>query len=519
MPMINLALGLERGAQIHADRPAIFFADRTLTYRELDAAVNRVANGLRALGIGRGDNVALACPNIPYFPIVYYGILKAGATVVPLSVLCKAPEFAYHLEDSQARAFFCFEGSAELPLGAEGHAGFTQWGGCRHFFLITADPAKPAPIEGVATLGAFMHPQPATGTCADTDANDTAVILYTSGTTGRPKGAELTHANLAMHAFAASMLMRMDGTDCHLVALPLFHSFGQSVQMNAVLWCGASMVLIPRFDPDAVLAGMQRHGVTIFAGVPTMYIAILHLAGAEERHDLKAIAAKLRLGISGGSAMPVEVMRRFEERYGIVILEGYGLSETSPVATYSYLDFPRIPGSVGKAITGTQVRIVDDAGQPLPPGQPGEIVVRGHNVMKGYYRRPAETAAAIRDGWFHTGDIGKMDEDNNFYVVDRIKDMVIRGGFNVYPRELEEVLMTHAAVAQVAVIGVPHEVHGEEVKAVLTLRPGQQATPEAIIAWCKERMAAYKYPRIVEIVDALPMTATGKILKRALKAT
>jgi long-chain acyl-CoA synthetase len=313
------------------------------------------------------------------------------------------------------------------------------------------------------------------------------------------------------------MLMRMDGTDRHLVALPLFHSFGQSVQMNSALWCGASIVLLPRFDPDAALAAMQRHGVTIFAGVPTMYIAILNLPGAEERHDLKAIAAKLRLGISGGAAMPVEVMRRFEERFGIVILEGYGLSETSPVATYSYLDFARIPGSVGKAITGTQVRIVDPSGQPVPVGQPGEIVIRGHNVMKGYYRRPEATAEAIRDGWFHTGDIGRMDEEANFYIVDRIKDMVIRGGFNVYPRELEEVMMTHEAIALVAVIGVPHEIHGEEVKAVVVLRPGQQATPQAIIDWCRERMAAYKYPRTVEIVESLPMTATGKILKRALK--
>jgi long-chain acyl-CoA synthetase len=517
MPMINLAMCLERGAQLHPRKPAVHFADRLLTYADLDAAASQVANGLRAMGIGRGDNVALACPNVPWFPVVYYGILKAGATVVPVSVLSKAPEIAYHLEDSRAKVFFCFEGTADLPLGKEGHAGFRQWGGCREFFMITADPAKPAAIDGVATLGAFMHGQPATGTCADTDANDTAVILYTSGTTGRPKGAELTHANLAMHAFACTSITRMDGSDCQLVALPLFHSFGQSVQMNAVLWCGASMVLMARFDPDAALAAMQRHGVTIFAGVPTMYMAILHLAGAEERHDLKAIAAKLRLGVSGGAAMPVAVMRAFEERFGIAILEGYGLSETSPVATYSFLDFPRIPGSVGRAIWGTQVRVVDESGAPLPTGQPGEIVIRGHNVMKGYYRRPEATAAAIRDGWFHTGDIGRLDEEQNLYIVDRLKDMVIRGGFNVYPREVEEVMMTHEAIAQVAVIGVPHETHGEEVKAVVVLRAGRQATPEAIVEWCKERMAAYKYPRIVAIVESLPMTATGKILKRALK--
>jgi long-chain acyl-CoA synthetase len=320
-----------------------------------------------------------------------------------------------------------------------------------------------------------------------------------------------------MNAFVSIALTRMDGSDCQLVALPLFHSFGQSVQMNAVLWAGATMALLPRFDPDAALAAMQRHGVSIFAGVPTMYIAILNLPGAEERHDIAAIAARLRIGVSGGAAMPVEVMRRFEERFGIAILEGYGLSETSPVATFSFLEFPRIPGSVGRAIAGTRVRVVDGDGRDVAPGETGEVVVRGHNVMKGYYRRPEETATAIRDGWFHTGDIGRLDEEANLYIVDRLKDMIIRGGFNVYPRELEEVLMTHEAVAQVAVIGVPHATHGEEVKAVLTLRPGKSATPEAIVAWCQERMAAYKYPRLVEIVPSLPMTATGKILKRALK--
>ncbi|HEX4944796.1 MAG TPA: long-chain fatty acid--CoA ligase [Usitatibacteraceae bacterium] len=515
--MINLAMGLERGAQLHPGKPAVFFADRVFTYGQLDAAANRVANGLRALGIGRGDNVALACPNVPYFPIVYYGILKAGATVVPVSVLSKAPEIAYHLEDSRAKAFFCFEGSAELPLGKEGHAGFTQCGACPHFFMITADPAKPCAIDGVRTLGAFMQAQPDTGTSADTDANDAAVILYTSGTTGKPKGAELTHANMAMNAFVSGMITQMVAADCHLVALPLFHSFGQSVQMNAGIWRGCSMVLLPRFDPDAALAAMQKHKVTIFAGVPTMYQAILNLAGAEERHDLKSIAANLRVGVSGGAAMPVEVMRRFEERFGIAILEGYGLSETSPVATFSFLDFPRVPGSVGKPVWGTQVRVVDESGAPVPTGQPGEIVIRGHNVMKGYFRRPEATAQAIRDGWFHTGDIGRVDPEGNFYIVDRLKDMIIRGGFNVYPREIEEVMMTHEAIAQVAVIGVPHETHGEEVKAVVVLRAGKDATPEAIVAWCKERMAAYKYPRIVQIVESLPMTATGKILKRALK--
>jgi long-chain acyl-CoA synthetase len=287
--------------------------------------------------------------------------------------------------------------------------------------------------------------------------------------------------------------------------------------MNAGLMAGATLVFLPRFDPDAAFKAMQTHKVTIFAGVPTMYIALLHLPGAAERYDLKAIASNLRLGVSGGAAMPVEVMSQFEEKFSISILEGYGLSETSPVATFSFLDFDRIPGCVGKAIWGTEVRVVNEKGVPVATGTEGEIVIRGHNVMKGYYNRPEATAEAIRDGWFHSGDIGRMDDKGNVFIVDRLKDMIIRGGFNVYPRELEEVLMTHEAVAQVAVIGVPHETHGEEVKAVIVFKPGKTATAEAIVAWCKERMAGYKYPRYVEFVHALPMTATGKILKRALK--
>jgi long-chain acyl-CoA synthetase len=517
--MLNIATNLERNAELLPGKIAVYFADKTFTYAQLNAAANQVANGLKSLGIGKGDKVVLSCPNLPYFPIVYYGVLKAGAVVVPINVLLKAPEIAYLLKDSEAKAFFCFEGTPELPMGAEGHAGFKEAGTCPNFFMITADPTRPAAIDGVRTLGMLMKGQPPTGSAAVTDANDTAVILYTSGTTGKPKGAELTHANVAMNVFVCHGLLRQAADDVHLVVLPLFHSFGQTVQLNGGLMAGASLVLLPRFDPDAAFKAMQAHKVTIFAGVPTMYIALLNLPGAAERYDLKSIASVLRLGVSGGAAMPVEVMSQFEERFSISILEGYGLSETSPVATFSFLDFDRIPGSVGKAVWGTEVRVVDQTGAPVPAGPEGEIVVRGHNVMKGYYNRPEATAEAIRDGWFHTGDIGKMDDNGNFYIVDRLKDMIIRGGFNVYPRELEEVLMTHDAVAQVAVIGVPHQTHGEEVKAFVVLKPGKTATAESIIAWGKERMASYKYPRVVEIVAALPMTATGKILKRELRKT
>ena len=515
--MINIASNLSRTARLFPDKVAIRFGKQQLTYAQLQAAANQLANGLRGLGIGEGDTVALSCPNLPYFPIAYYAVLSLGAVVVPLSILLKAPEIVYHLKDSQARAFLCYEGSADLPMGQEGWLAFSEVDGCEHFFLITADPTQPAAIHGGATLGELMRGQSASLDTVQTNANATAVILYTSGTTGTPKGAELSHANLAMNAQASVALTKLDSRDVQLIALPLFHTFGQTLQMNTSVYCGALMVLLPRFEPEAVLKAMLEYSVTIFCGVPTMYIGILNLPGAAERHDLKTIAGNLRLGISGGAAMPVTVFREFGERFDVAILEGYGLSETSPVATFNHPDGERIPGSIGQAIAGVDVAIVDEFDRQLADGEIGEIVIRGHNVMKGYFNRPEATAEAIRDGWFHTGDIGRRDAKGNFFVVDRLKDMVIRGGFNVYPRELEEVMMGHPAIALVAVIGVAHALHGEEIKAFVVLKPGQVATAEQIIAWCKERMAAYKYPRLLEIVDSLPMTATGKILKRSLK--
>ncbi len=515
--MMNVAANLVRNATLLPDKVAIRFGERTTTYAEFDRAANQVANGLRALGIGRGDKVALACPNLPHFPIAYYGILKLGAVVVPINVLLKGAEIAYHLKDSDSRAFLCFEGTPDLPLGQAGWDGFREAGTCEHFALIMGDPSKPAPIEGANTLAQLMRDQSASCDLALTAADDTAVILYTSGTTGRPKGAELTHSNLMMNSLCNKGLMKLVADDVHLLVLPLFHSFGQVVQMNGAVLCGATMVLLPRFDPDAALAAMVKHQVTVFAGVPTMYIAILNLPDADQRHDLRAIAASMRVGVSGGAALPVEVLRQFERKFDVTILEGYGLSETSPVATFNQFEFECVPGSVGQAIAGVEVRIVDTHDQPVAVGEIGEVVIRGHNIMKGYYKRPEATAEAIRNGWFHSGDLGRMDERGYVYIVDRLKDMIIRGGFNVYPRELEEVMMSHEAIAQVAVIGVPEPMLGEEVKAVVMLKPGRQASAEELIAWCKERMAAYKYPRHIDIVAAMPMTATGKILKREMR--
>lgn len=514
--MLNLAVLLEDSAREEPGRDAVIFNDVRLNYAQVNGAANQVANGLAAVGIGKGDKVALSCPNLPYFPIVYYGILKAGATVVPLNVLLRPREIAYHLSDSDAKAYFCFQGTPELPMGEFGNEGFQGAESCEHFFMITADPAGASPIEGTKTLGQLMYNQAPTFDTVLTDADDTAVILYTSGTTGQPKGAELTHSNMVMNARLADTMFEPADNDVTLITLPLFHSFGQTVQMNMGFYRRWTLTLLPRFEPGAALGIMDRDNVTIFAGVPTMYWAMLNYPDAD-KFDLKKISKNMRLAVSGGSAMPVEVMKAFNDRFSVKILEGYGLSETSPVASFNRTDRPAKPGSVGLPVWGVSIRIVDLEGNDVPQGEMGEILIKGHNVMKGYYKRPEATAQALEDGWLHTGDIGTFDEDGFVYITDRVKDMIIRGGFNVYPREIEEVLMTHPAVSLAAVIGIPHDSHGEEVKAFVILNEGSEESPEEIVSWCKENMAAYKYPRIVEIRGELPMTATGKILKRELR--
>ncbi|MEJ1297111.1 MAG: long-chain fatty acid--CoA ligase [Candidatus Sedimenticola sp. (ex Thyasira tokunagai)] len=513
--MLNLASNLARSAFVTPEKVAIKFADKSFTYAQLEALSSQIANGLKSIGIGPGDKVALGCPNLPYFPMVYYAILKAGAVVVPLNVLLKGREIAYHLQDSEAKAYLCFEGSEALPMGEMGWEGFNQSEGCEHFFMITADPAAAAKIEGVKTLGALIHGQQATTETCETAADDTAVILYTSGTTGKPKGAELAHSNIAMNTFVSQALLRINADDNLLIVLPMFHSFGQVVQMNTSLLVGATMVLIPRFEPNTVLTALQQEKITIFAGVPTMYIGLLSVADQSEA--IAGIGKQLRVAVSGGASMPVEVLRQFSDKFDVPILEGYGLSETSPVATFNHLEYKRIPGSVGRPVAGIEVCIMDEHGNQLATGNEGEVAIRGHNIMKGYYNRPEETAEAMHNSWFRTGDIGKLDEQGYLYIVDRVKDMIIRGGFNVYPREVEETMMEHSEVAMVAVIGTPHETHGEEIKAFVVPTPTADKDETSMRAWCKERMADYKYPREISFVDNLPMSATGKILKRELR--
>ncbi|HSE07642.1 MAG TPA: long-chain fatty acid--CoA ligase [Nocardioidaceae bacterium] len=515
--MLNLSVFLEDSARSHPDRDAVVLGDLRLTYAQVNGFANQVANLLVSRGIQPGDKVALSCPNLPYFPIVYYGILKAGAAVVPLNVLLKGREIAYHLEDSDAKAYFCFEGTADLPMGQAGHDGFSQSERCEQFFMITADMMAPSPIEGTETLVQALGGQADTFESVDTEPTDTAVILYTSGTTGHPKGAELSHSNMVLNSLTCNRLFGSQQTvhDTHLLTLPLFHSFGQTVQMNAGFSVAATLVLLPRFDADQALGLMQKEDITVFAGVPTMYWGLL--GALKDGVDVKKIASNMRLAVAGGSALPVEILKQFKERFGVQILEGYGLSETSPVATFSDPERDPRPGSIGVPIWGIEVKLVDPDWKTVEGAdQVGEIAIRGHNIMKGYYKRAEATAEVMNNGWFKTGDLARRDEDGYYYIVDRAKDMIIRGGFNVYPREVEEVLMTHEAVSLAAVVGVPHESHGEEIKAFVILDEGASITEDELREWCKEQMANYKYPRIIEFPDSLPMTATGKILKREL---
>jgi long-chain acyl-CoA synthetase len=436
--------------------------------------------------------------------------------VVPLNVLLKSREIAYHLRDADVSAYFCFEGTPELPMGAAGWAAFKEVAAVEHFFVITADPAAAGPVEGAETLGAALAGRSPVFDPVATEADDTAIILYTSGTTGQAKGAELSHANTMMNVVACNRMFRSSpATDSHVLCLPLFHTYGATIQMHAGFSMAATLHLMPRFDAQQVVRLMDTEEITFFAGVPTMWWGLL--SALTDDIDVDRIARNLRIGVSGGASLPVEIINQVKERLHVQILEGYGLSETSPVATFSDPDRGPRPGSIGVPIWGVQLKLIDDDWSEVTGvGEVGEIAIKGHNVMKGYYNRPEATAESIRDGWFRTGDLARRDEDGFYYIVDRSKDMIIRGGFNVYPREIEEVLMTHPAISLAAVVGVPHPSHGEEVKAFVILNPGAEASPAELVAWGREQMAGHKYPRIVEIVGSLPMTATGKILKREL---
>ena len=492
---MNLAASLARNAADNPDRVAIHLGDQTTSYGELDDQSARVAGLLAARGIAPGTPIGIMLPNVPEFASVYYGILRTGAVVVPMNPLLKAREIAYYLGDSGAPVIFAWHLTApEVEIGAK-EAGAEA---------ILVDPATFPDILATAS------PAPQV---VDRAAYDTAVVLYTSGTTGHPKGAELTHANLINNVeVSAADLFQLGPDDLIFGGLPLFHAFGQTCTLNAAIMTGASLTVLPRFDAAKALGILADQRVTIFAGVPTMFSALLHVPD-RSGYDVSA----LRLCISGGAAMPVEVLRQFEDAFDCIVLEGYGLSETSPVASFNHPGRERKPGSIGTPIRGVEMRVVDASGAEVPQGEVGEIAIRGHTIMKGYLNRPEATAEAVSaDGWFRTGDIGRVDEDGYYYIVDRKKDLIIRGGYNIYPREIEEVLYEHPEVAEAAVVGIPHPELGEEVGAAVALKPGATVTPDELRSYVKSQVAAYKYPRRVWIVDALPKGPTGKILKKEI---
>jgi long-chain acyl-CoA synthetase len=501
----NLAVILRETAQASPGKPVAVYAGGQLSYRELDALSDRLAAVLAAAGLQPGDPAALQLPNIPQFLIAYFGILKAGCVVVPLNVMLKAPEVAFQLGDSRARILITWEGIlGEVAKGAAA-------AGVSEIYAVGHAENEPGAVPFERLLAVRVNRRP----LARRELTDTAVIVYTSGTTGRPKGAELTHIQLYMNCDIPGRLFDVQADDVVITALPLFHVFGLSSIMNVCVRFGCTMSLIPRFTADAVLTAIQRDGATIFEGVPTMFVALLSSAELD-KYDLST----MRVAISGGASIPEPVLDAFEKRFGVVILEGYGMTETASTTTFNMSITDRRIYSVGKPIWGTQTEVWDDDGNPLPRGKDnvGEVVTRGLHVMKGYLNNPAATAEVFTGDWLHTGDLGYFDEDGYLFIVSRKKELIIRGGYNVYPSEIEDVLHSHPAVAEAAVVGIPDERLGEEVMAFVTLRAEMTLMAAELIAYCRERLAAYKYPRVVEFRDELPKNTIGKVLKGELVA-
>ncbi|MFI5064684.1 MAG: long-chain fatty acid--CoA ligase [Streptosporangiales bacterium] len=500
----NLAVILRETASAAPDRPAALYSGGKLSYGDLDMLSDRLAAGLEVAGVRPGERVGLQLPNIPQFLVAYFGILKCGAVAVPLNVLLKAPELAFQLGDCGARLLITWEGIlGDAAKGAE---------------AARVDPvyAVGHPAEAGDGIEAFerllaipVHGYP----LARRDLTDTAAVVYTAGTTGRPKGAMLSHIQLYMNADIPGRLFGVRPDDVVITVLPLFHVFGLSSIVNVCVRFGCTMSLVPRFDADEVLTSIERYRSTIFEGVPTMFIALLGHPDLG-RYDVSS----LRVAISGGASIPAPVLDAFERHFGVVILEGYGMTETASTTTFNLSETERRVYSVGKPIWGTQTQVWDGEGRRLPPGKAnvGEVVTCGLHVMKGYLNDPEATAAVFTGDWLHTGDLGYFDEDGFLFIVGRQKELIIRGGYNVYPREIEDVLHAHPAVAEAAVLGVPDARLGEEVMAVVILRPGASVTTADLLAYCRERIAAYKYPRVFEFRAELPKNSLGKVLKNQL---
>jgi long-chain acyl-CoA synthetase len=500
---VNVARNVSRARAFFPDRAAILFEGRVITYRELDEASNRAANLLRALGIAPGDRVALYLPNVPEFAVVYLGALKAGAIAVSINAIFKRQEAEFILKDSGARVAFTV---ADLA----GNLADVDCPALERVIVCDAGAGEGPASTPAQRLDTLLEKASAQARPADMEASDSAVILYTSGTTGFPKGATLSHGNVVSNTWSTVHHAGYRPDDRLVLFLPLFHVFGQNFIMNAALLAGSTVVLHRRFAPEAVLESIARERVTMFFGVPSIYVALLNL-------DLPAARmASIRYWFSAAATMPQEISRRWSERFGRPIFEGYGLTETSPFAAYNH-DFQHKFGSVGTAVENFELRIVDEGDREVAPGSLGEIAIKGPGVMLGYWGRPEDTRAAIRDGWFHSGDVGLMDDQGYVFIVDRVKDMINRSGFKIWPAEVEQLLYRHPAVKEVAVYGVPDAEAGEAVAAAIVLRSGASASAQEIVEYCHSQAAVYKAPARVDFVSELPKSATGKILKRVLR--
>lgn len=511
---LNISTMLAESARRYPEQLAFKSETSEMTYASLWSQIGRLADSLQRLGLEPGQHLALLLPNTPSFTIAYYAAHMIGLPVVPLNILLKADEIAYHLEDSQAVAL--------VTMGDLQAEALAAWERCPQLEHLIIEEAAPGAEQYQRPRGARMHDFQSLldAGCELEDVyasspDDTAVILYTSGTTGRPKGAELSHFNLFYNAqFLLTLAKDMPPQNIRsLVALPLFHSFGQTVLQNSTLMAGGTLTLMRRFDALHAAQLIESCKINVFAGVPTMYYGLLNHPAIESEQ-----LASLQLCLSGGASMPEEVMRRFDKKFGVDLIEAYGLSETSPVASCNPLGGGKKVGSVGVPIWGVSFRLIDENGQVITEvDKAGELCIKGHNVMKGYWRKPEATAEVLQNGWFRSGDIATRDSEGFYRLVDRKKDLIIRGGFNIYPREIEEHLYAHPAVMEAAVVGMSHEEYGEEVYGFVVLRPGVSASEGDLYSYCKERLAAYKYPRHIRLVDQLPKGPTGKILKRVLR--
>lgn len=507
---MNLSDQLSLTAKENLTKTAYIFNDEETSYRELEGAVTKFAFSLKELGYEKGDHIALVVGNTPHYIIGLYGAMRLGVTVIPVNPIYTVEEMAYIMTNGDVK------GVITLDVLMEKFEHLDQKvSGIEHYIVGATSPdsdlsastlaEKISSFEKLTKEGSLELDRPTL------NEDDTAVVLYTSGTTGKPKGAMLTHKNLYSNARDVAEYLTIDANDRVVAALPMFHVFCLTVALNAPLVNGGTVLIVPKFSPEEVFRVIKEHQATIFAGVPTMYNYLLQYPD-EEAKDFSSI----RFCVSGGASMPVALLEKFEQRFNIRLSEGYGLSESSPVTCFNPLDRPRKAGSIGRSITNVENKVVDENGEEVPVGQVGELIVRGPNVMKGYYKMPEETQATIKDGWLYTGDMARMDEEEYFYIVDRKKELILVGGYNVYPREIEEVLYGHGKVSEVAVIGVPDENLGEAIIAYVVVND-DQVTREELVALCKEKLAKYKQPKEIEFLEELPKNTTGKILKRNLK--